>query len=151
MKTIQVRLSDEEEASLQERVQLSGLSISSLVRGSLFPGTEAKLDQLPATAGQVKTVEKRLDELTEAIHGMKKTIEAEWVQARNTDASKCRLPMVSSSSPASETQSETSLILVALREISESLQRGKGGPVIEQAATQKALSEARESKRVADR
>ena len=154
MKTIQVRLSEEEEASLQERLRLSGHSISSLVRESLFPGTEAKLAQLPATAGQVEEIKKRLEELGEAVDRVKENMEAGCVHERDAEGYQGRLPMVVSSSPAPETQPETSLILSALHEISESLQRGKGGPIIEgaptPAATQKALSEAREAERVAD-
>jgi hypothetical protein len=67
MKTIQVRLSDQEEAALQERVRLTGLSVSSLVRESLFPGTEAKLAQLPASAGQVHELARQVAALSEAV------------------------------------------------------------------------------------
>lgn len=42
MKTIQVRLSDEEEAILEERVRVTGLSVSQLVRDFLFPGKDGK-------------------------------------------------------------------------------------------------------------
>jgi hypothetical protein len=67
MKTIQVRLSDQEEAGLQERVRLTGLSISSLVRESLFPGSEAKLAERPASAGQVHELARQVAALSEAV------------------------------------------------------------------------------------
>jgi len=67
MKTIQVRLSDEEEASLQERVKLTGLTVSQLVRASLFPGKGEKNAQLPACAGQVEEVSRRVALLAEAV------------------------------------------------------------------------------------
>lgn len=67
MKTIQVRISDQEEAALRERMALTGLSISGLVRASLFPETEAQAAQFPASAGQVNELAKQLAALAKAV------------------------------------------------------------------------------------
>jgi len=67
MKTIQVRLSDQEEASLQERVRLTGLSVSCLVRASLFPGSEAKFAGPPADAGQLHELALQVAALSETV------------------------------------------------------------------------------------
>lgn len=67
MKTIQVRLSDQEEANLQERVRLTGCSISSLVRDCLFRETGAREPELPASSGQVEELARQVAELSEAV------------------------------------------------------------------------------------
>lgn len=70
MKTIQVRLSDEEEANLQERVRLTGCSISSLVRDCLFRETAAREPELPASSGQVEELARQVAALSEAVRLM---------------------------------------------------------------------------------
>jgi len=55
MRTIQVRLSDQEEAALQERVRLTGLSISSLGRLRDDPEIALRRD---LEGGVVATVKK---------------------------------------------------------------------------------------------
>jgi hypothetical protein len=67
MKTIQVRISDQEEAALRERMALTGLSISGLVRASLFPETGAQAAQLPASSGQVNELAKEVAALAKAV------------------------------------------------------------------------------------
>ena len=61
MKSIHVRLSDEEEEELLRQAEASGRTVSEVVREALFadPGRSAALR--PATSGEVEELEKRLE------------------------------------------------------------------------------------------
>ena len=86
MKTIQVRLSDEEEAALRERMTLTGLSISGLVRACLFAETDAKTAQLPASAGQVNELTKQIAALSETVGRLAAGRETEGAAQKETGA-----------------------------------------------------------------
>jgi len=67
MSKITVRFSDQEEADLRERAESASLSISELIRGTMFPGTVPNLPGLPATAGQVSELAGQLSALSRTV------------------------------------------------------------------------------------
>lgn len=67
MKSIHVRLSDEEEALLQEKAGLLGKTVSDVVRETLFSEMERMVALRPATFEQVNGVEGRLGLLAERV------------------------------------------------------------------------------------
>jgi uncharacterized protein (DUF1778 family) len=67
MKSLHVKLSDEEEAILQEKAALAGCTVSDLVRGNLFRDAEQIAVLRPATGAQISELEKRINTLAEAL------------------------------------------------------------------------------------
>jgi len=67
MKSIHVRLSDEEEAKLQGEAELSGKSVSEVVRETLFRDPERGAALRPASSGQVEELGERLVLLAETL------------------------------------------------------------------------------------
>jgi uncharacterized protein (DUF1778 family) len=63
MKSLHVKLSDEEEAILQEKAALAGRTVSDLVRDNLFRDVEQIVGLRPATGAQVVELEQRINTL----------------------------------------------------------------------------------------
>jgi uncharacterized protein (DUF1778 family) len=63
MKSLHVKLSDEEEAILQEKAALAGRTVSDLVRDNLFRDVEQIAGLKPATGTQVVELEQRINAL----------------------------------------------------------------------------------------
>jgi hypothetical protein len=70
MSKITVRFSDQEEADLRGRAESASLSISELIRGTMFPGTVQNLPGLPATSGQVSELAGQLSALAQVVERM---------------------------------------------------------------------------------
>jgi uncharacterized protein (DUF1778 family) len=75
VKSIHVRVSEEEEALLQGKSAQLGKTVSDLVRDALFRELEQVLDRQPATVGQVEELKSRLDCLTETVQVMARLVE----------------------------------------------------------------------------
>lgn len=73
MKSIHVRLSDEEEAVLQDKAALAGCTVSDLVRDKLFSDVEHIVAHRPATVGQVAGLERQINSLAETLQRL-----ADW-------------------------------------------------------------------------
>ena len=67
MSKITVRFSEQEEASLRERAESVSLSVSELIRGTMFPGTVPNLPELPASSGQVSELAGQLSALVQMV------------------------------------------------------------------------------------
>ncbi|WP_162605153.1 plasmid mobilization protein [Geomonas oryzae] len=67
MQSIHVRVSEEEEALLQEKAALLGKSVSELVRDVLFRDLDRILERQPATFGQVEELKAELIAARETI------------------------------------------------------------------------------------
>ena len=73
MKSLHVKLSDEEEAILQEKAALAGCTVSDLVRDKLFRDEEHIVALRPATGAQVAELERRISALTGTLQSL-----ADW-------------------------------------------------------------------------
>ena len=67
MSKITVRFSEQEEADLRERAESASLSVSELIRGTMFPGTVPNLPGLPATSGQISELASQLSALSRTV------------------------------------------------------------------------------------
>ena len=70
MSKITVRFSDQEEADLRGRAESASLSVSELIRGTMFPGTVPNLPGLAATSGQISELAGQLSGLSRAVERM---------------------------------------------------------------------------------
>jgi len=75
VKSIHVRVSEPEEALLQEKAALLGKTVSDLVRDILFRDLERVLALQPATSGQVEELRSQLVSLAESMAGMARSSE----------------------------------------------------------------------------
>ena len=75
MKSLHVKLSDEEEAILQEKAALAGCTVSDLVRDNLFRDVEQIVALRPATGAQVAELERRIAALAGTLQSL-----ADWSQ-----------------------------------------------------------------------
>ena len=75
MKSIHVRLSEEEEAILQEKAALTGCTVSDLVRDNLFRDVEQFATFRPATGAQFSELERRIDSMAETLQRL-----ADWCE-----------------------------------------------------------------------
>ena len=70
MSKITVRFFDQEEADLRERAESASLSVSELIRGTMFPGSVPNLPGLPATSGQISELAGQLSALSRTVERM---------------------------------------------------------------------------------
>lgn len=70
MKSIHVRVSEEEDELLQEKAAQLGRTVSDLVRDVLFRNLDRVQDNLPATTGQVEELQSQLATVAETVRGM---------------------------------------------------------------------------------
>ena len=152
MSKITVRFSDEEDAVLRTKAEAMEVSVSEFVRLHLFPdGADA--DGGPATAGQVRLIEGRLDALVEEVGRLRKTVEHGAVPPVEKVGILHRPSVICTPVLEPESRREMAVIVAALRDIygclQDKMEKGAGGESC-QVAVQKVLTEVRESKRVAD-
>jgi uncharacterized protein (DUF1778 family) len=70
MKSIHVRVSEEEDELLQEKAAQLGKTVSDLVRDILFRNLDRVQFNLPATTGQVEELQSQMEALAETVRGM---------------------------------------------------------------------------------
>ena len=128
MKTIQVRLSDQEAASLQEKAKLTGRSLSEVVREILCPGNDEKRARLPASEAQITALSGQLDALAEAVRRLETRGENGSLPEKNYERLIDPIRSQGSLAGSEKNERDLSAVLQILGALMELLQEQKTRP-----------------------